>query len=85
MNFFLIKSWFGAKKHDFLIKSCFGAKNDDFSLTKIYFLGFSFESKEREKNTQSVKRPARSAGPESQGPPVPPSKEPLKYPLLKNL
>ena len=40
----------------------------DDSLTEVYFLGFSLRIKEGTGHTQSVKRPARSAGPESQNP-----------------
>ena len=36
------------------------------SLTEVYFSGFSWGSKRDPENTQSVKRPGRSAGPESQ-------------------
>ena len=38
----------------------------NFSLTEVYFLGFSWGIKEGTGHTQSVKRPARPAGPESQ-------------------
>ena len=36
------------------------------SLTEVYFLGFSWCIKEGSGHTQSVKRPAPTAGPESQ-------------------
>ena len=40
----------------------------DFSLTEVYFLGFSWVFKEYvTENTQSVRRPGRSPGPESRG------------------